>query len=357
MRNFLILAVLFFSSACHNPNSTSKDPSLRKMPFDPRVFLSIPHEEEQSLLRRKLLNTILNSDLKKNNSLDVNESVIVENEDQFKFVSGNYKFSKRNLIEYKNAKANCAEVIVSHSDQLDIFFVPQGIHYNKAFQQLGLRPSADSNYFWVDNEDNYLIKNKTYYILDASKKELKNNDVYFNSSQYMIGSDFNEKISSFSTNQIIKLKMNVAYFKREIGLVSIHRKDMPNRKDCDREADTCGPCTFELETSGKLIPEKLLSTDLLDLDIIINGRNYHLSELSPFMDQEGNISVVLDLKKLVNTEMVSIEFHLNELPRLLKRVSGMNYSGACMNEVVTNVIDVTPSLTINLSATILGRKL
>ena len=125
MRNYLILALLFISSACHNQNSTSKDPSVRKMPFEASVFLSIPHEAEQSFLRRKLLNTVLNEDLQKNDSSVENRHEVIGNEDQFKFVKGNYKFSFGELSEYKNAKGNSAEVIVSYRDHLDIFFVPQ----------------------------------------------------------------------------------------------------------------------------------------------------------------------------------------------------------------------------------------
>ena len=64
MRAYLLLSTLLLSTACHHSNTTSTDPNVRKMPFDNTVFLSIPHNEEQSILRRKLLNEALNERMK-----------------------------------------------------------------------------------------------------------------------------------------------------------------------------------------------------------------------------------------------------------------------------------------------------
>jgi hypothetical protein len=361
MRAYLLLSALLLSTACHHSNTTSTDPSVRKMPFDNTAFLSIPHSEEQSILRRKLLNEALTDELKKANKSELSQVVKIDDGDQFKFVNDSYKLSKITLEEYKRMKANAAEVIVSYNDRLEIYFVPTGIRRDKAFDQLGLLTDIDSNSYWVETPDAYLFKNKTYYLVNASRKEMKENDVYFNHSESAIGSDFNDKILSYDRNQIIELKINADYFVKETSYVEMKRTGpAPSRRSCDWEAGTCGSqvCTFKMEApTGGLLRSKLTNSELVDLDIVINGRSYPLIELKPKIDQEGNFLVMLDLKKMVNTDMASIEFRQNPQYPVAKNVSGVEYSGSCNNGNDNRVIDITPLLKINLDAMVLGRKL
>jgi hypothetical protein len=357
MRAYLLLSALLLSTACHHLNSTSTDPNVRKMPFDNTAFLSISHTEEQSILRRKLLNEALTEELKKANRSESGQIMKIEDGDKFKFVNDSYKFTKGNFEEYKKMKANTAEVIVSYKDRLEIYFVPTGIRQDKAFNQLGLLTDTDSTFYWGESTDAYLLKNKTYYLVHATRKEMKENDIYFNHFESLIGSDFNDKISSFAANQIIELKIDAAYLTRATSLVAINRGDKPNHKNCDWEAGTCSSCTFQIETPGGLVRTPLSSSEQVDLDILINGRSYPLSELKPLIDQEGSFKITLDLKKMVNTDMASIEFRQNPQYPVTKNVSGINYSGSCSNGGITNVIDITPSLKINLGAVVLGRKL
>lgn len=345
---FSLLSVTFCAAiACKNTNSTTNELSARKLPFDNSVYFTVPHLEGRSSLRKKLLNQALAIKLKSN--VEMNESQEIKKDDT--------KFSTSNLTEYKNFKKNAAEVIVSFRDRLEIYFVPNGISREKAFQQLALEPESDASFFWIGSSDAYLMKEKSYFLISTTNKEMRENDVYFNNSVENLGSDFNELYFSFSSSQIISLKVKAEYFIKETTYALL----TGNRNRCrgsDWESGNCGSCEYKMEApTGALIKTTLDTASFVDLDIIINGRSYPLLELRPLKDKDGNFIVTLDLKKIVTTDLVTIEFRKNLQVPVLKDVIGVEYSDGCAGRGHTKKIDVTPSLKIDLEMNIQGRNL
>ena len=202
-----------------------------------------------------------------------------------------------------------------------------------------------------------MLKNGTYYLISSNKKELKENDIYFSNSQNKIGTNFNENYFQFTNNQIINLKLSVEYFEKETSALNLTHPG-PSLRNCDREAGTCGTCEYKMEkVTGALIKKQIPTINLIDFDIIINGRNYPISELKPKLDDEGNFIVTLDLKNLVLTDLVSVEFHQNAQLPVLKNIFGYDYSLSCFGRNDSSTIDITPSIILNLEANILGRKI
>lgn len=356
--SLLNLTLLTFSIlgivACQNSNSTSTDPAIRALPFDNTVFLSIPHTEGHSQLRRKLLNQALNDELKLHKEL--NATVEIKAEDTFKFEEDTYKLPPPTMAEYKYFKENSAELIVSYVDHLEVYFVPTGISREKAFRQLNLSPVSDSRFIWVATPDIFLEKEKTYYLVSTTSQELKDNDIYFNSAHKDLGSDFNEKYFSFSSNQIINLRVKAEYFVKETAYSTLRGRKVNCSRDL-MEAGACGACEYKMETTtGAVVSKQLATSELVDLEILINGRSYPLVELRPSKDKQGNFIVTLDLKKIVDTDLATVEFRQNAQYPVLKNVTGFNYNSNCISQSHSNTIDLTPALKIDLGMEILGRK-
>ena len=91
MKIFFLMTLLSIQVGCNNLNSTSSALSERNLPFDNTIYLTIPHQADQSILRRKLLNIELTNQL--NDSEELDEKSQVNKGDEFLFVDDSLKYS------------------------------------------------------------------------------------------------------------------------------------------------------------------------------------------------------------------------------------------------------------------------
>ncbi|RPJ74067.1 MAG: hypothetical protein EHM20_11225 [Alphaproteobacteria bacterium] len=347
--SLLLFSLLFATMACKNINSTSTEMADRKLPFNSKAFLRLENIEIKSNMRQQFLNTTLAKKLKSN--FEIKEFEKLTEEELL-------ESSSLNPLDYYRLKENSAEVVISFSDRIEIYFVPTGISNEKVLSQLGIVPDEGSEFFWLEAPDAYLINKKTYYLTSTTIKELKENDVYFNQNVENLGSDFNEKYFSFSNSQIVKLKIKSDYRVKETAHVILAGRNASSYKRCDWEAGECKACKYQIEAAtGNYIKRDLETAASLDLDVIINGKNYPLVELKPTRDASGDFVVELDLKKMADSKLVSIEFHKNIQYPITKIVSGFGYTMSCMDKSLSSNIDITPSLKIDLEMSVFGRNI
>lgn len=359
MKHFLFLTLLFFTVACDTTNTTSTDPTVRHMPFDNSAYISIPHQEGQSILRRKLLNLSLTNQLKKaENPAVMDEEMKIQEGDEFNFTNDAFQSSSLNLEEYKTFKSNAAEVVVSYQNRLEIYFVPTGIARNKAFTQLGVIEEADATFTWVESPDDFLVKGKVYYLLSSTKTNLKENDGYYNQQKISLGEQFNEKILSFSSNQIVELELNVNYFLKETyNSLTINRPVKFCTLDM-RDAEMCNSCSFKLEKlTGGLINKPLENSDLIDLDIIINEKKYPFKDLNPIKAKNGNFIVTLNLKKMSAVNGIIFQIRQNPPSQVFRNVAATEVSSYCRDSNTTLLLDMTPVVKMNAELNVKGRSL
>lgn len=352
------ILIMSFAIACNHRNTTSEEPAARKFAFDNSAYLNIPHEVEESILRRKLLNLALEERI--NSAFDKEKENVahkVNPEDTFLFQKKTFKLDPKSFEEFGRFSENSAQVVVSYEDRLEIYFVPTGISKEKALLQLGVQPARDSRFFWLKASEPYLTKNNIYYLLSASNKNLLDNDAFFNSEIKTIGSEFNELYFSFASNQILNLVIKADYLEVETVYEILKGQKYKCTSDY-REAGLCSTCYFKMEAAtGAMVKKVLKNAQLVDLDIVVNGRSYPLRELRPVIDSSGNFNVTLDLKKMVTTDLASVEFHLNRPYPVFKNVIGVDYGVSCSELGHSKTLDLTPSLKINLEMNVLGRNL
>lgn len=347
--SLLLISILFATVACKNTNSTSTEIADRKLPFNTEAFLRLENIEIKSNMRQKFLNSTLSKKLK--SDFEIKEFERLTEEELL-------EASSLNPLEYYRLKENSAEIVISFSDRIEVYFVPTGISKEKVLLQLGIVPDEGSDFFWIETPDAYLMNKKTYYLTSTTIKELKENDINFNQNIENLGEDFNEKYFSFSNSQIIKLKIKTDYRVKETTNVALVGANQSGYVRCDLESGNCKPCRYKIEAvTGNYIKRDLTTAGIVDLDIIINGKNYPMAELNPTRDGNGDFIVILDLKKITDSSLVSIEFHKNIQYPVTKTANGFDYSWSCINKNVSTNIDITPSLKINLEMNVLGRNI
>ena len=348
----LIFLSLFLSIACNN-NSTTNNPAIRNYPFDNKAYFKITHQEDQSILRQKLLNLSLTNLLNKASQLSDVEKI--KQGDEFRFSTGKFKSPRFDLLEYNKMKSIAAEVIVSYSNRLEIYFVPVGIERNNALNQLALNTEPGESLSWIDSTDYTLLKNKVYYLLSSNKAQLLNNDIHFNSQKIIIEESFNQKTFNFSKNQVMEIELNINYLVKETSLQGFNGTKRKCTRDM-QEAGLCEECTYKMETlTGRFIKKSLENIDLVDLDIFINEKKYNLNDLNPIKDTNGHFKIILDLKQLVDTSLVNIQILQNIQNPVLKMVKATDVASMCAAQNMNNIIDVTPSVKINFEMKVLGR--
>lgn len=358
MKLFLLIFV-FINLACKKENSTPSDLNARKFNFDNRRYHSISYSEGKSLLRRKILNRLLEEKIKitKDLTKDQNEEskILADESSQLEM---NILKEIPKLKEYQEFKENSAEVFISYADHLDVYFVPTGISRENGLAQLAIVPTAGASFYWINSRDNYLMKGQSYYLISASNQELKENDVYFNSSTVKIGNHFNDTSFNFSNAQVITLKVNIDYFEKETA-VNVFQGEKIYCKENALDIEVCsGPCEFSREAlTGEFIRKKYDLTKANGLEVLINGSSYSLLDFVPTKDEEGRFLVEIDLKKLVTANKVVVEFRQNEVDQVFNYVSAFNYSKSCLNKVKDQKINFTPILNINLEMMVKGRRI
>jgi hypothetical protein len=355
MTKALMVSFLILFSACGKKNSTSTDLRVRKNFYNPSAYLTIKHHSEDSILRRKLLNSILDSRIEINPKL-VEKSLIAD-EDEFKFSGEKTIFSNYNIEEYKNLSENSAKLIVSFEDRLEIYFLPSGILKEKVLSDLHLEASEQRHFDWIQSDVEFLTKGKIYYLVSSKKTDLLDNDIYFHNQFLALGESFNEKIFTFSKYQVLELKLAVDYIEKEVVVSTLRGQSIKCTKDM-REAGMCDPCFYKIEVlSGQMVKNSLETTQLIDFDIHINGKKYSLADFHPVKEKNGSFKILIDLKKILTDEFASVQFTKNAQPTVTKVVRTFEETSMCAHHNVESKFDITPSVNMNLDLNVRGRTL
>ena len=355
MKFFLFFLLIVLNVSCKKTISPGKDGQVRNFPFDNSIYLNIPHAEDQSILRRKLLNLNLSNQLK-NNDIAIDSEINYG--DEFVFLDDLNKASTIDQRDYKNIRSNSAEIIVSYKDHLEIYFVPTGITSSDAIAQLKIVPDPEASFSWVNLPGKYLYKNKIYYLLSATKVDYRDNDVHFYQQKISLGDNLNDKIFTFSANQILELEIKIDYSLKETGIVEVNGENRMCPAKIAIDGGGCGSCVYKIEVaSGRFLKQSVDNIDFVNFDIVVNEKKYHLNEFKPEKMENGNFKFTIELKKLVKSEFGKVQFFQNPQQTVTKSVNGFEFTYQCRYKSVSNAIDVTPSMKINLEMNTLGRTL
>lgn len=325
----LILLLSLVLSSCGRP----KDNAMRgERPFiargENKVFLSIDHPNDVSLLRQKLLNTVVQSALKDplrktSDSISFRDEFIINNMDK--------DILLQDEVIYKENEQWMSKVIVSYRDRLEVYFVPDLILVSRLIDVLNLKADADREFLWVNPHLKSTAKGSTFYLLSLNHDDLIANDEYFYQEEYDWGADYSTKELNILKNQKVEIKVNYDFLvqtgvpQRFLG---------SNRLKCSRDlveaGGFCGQHYYTRIVNGGSF-EKTQMTDLanLGLDIEIGDKFFNPSQLNAHLESDGFFKILLNPSEMVNLISYKIAFRALPPPAYIKKVMNYDLTPGC----------------------------
>jgi len=345
MKFLIVCSLLTFTLACKKENLTSNN---GLMPFMSKSYLNLPHKEDQSILRRKLLHLRLGQVLHDDSSEEIDAS------DVFEILGSHFRMSKKKQEEYNQLKASCAELIISFIDHLEIYFVPTGIDREIALKQIGITLPTGANISWNEGTPLKLLKGNIYYLLSSTDNEMKNNDIYFHSEKNNLGEKYQDIEFTFSLSQQVILDFDTQYLENQVGVANREGAKIKCTKDI-LEAGLCNPCSYKIQTvTGGLI-ERAFKLEEINLSIMIDGKEFSLQELDASIDSKNHILVVLNFKKLTKNNLVKVTILNSAIKPISRQVEGFDFSDSCYGRNAKSTLDLTPVINKSLEMEIQGR--
>lgn len=347
MRFYLLLSLLFLA-AC-GKNEEVLEGKTTPSAFEEKNFVSFKHEKGDSLLRRKLLNQIVEESLKDKPLSSEHE---ITKGDEFIFRDGIFELSEKDKNIFKEKEKYLTKLIVSYEDSQEIFFLPDNIPLNLIADQLHLTPQKDSVFRFVNSHIAKTQRGNTLYLVSFNKMNLVDNDKYFYQQKLSGLNNINDRILNFHSSQEIEIKVKYQYFVQ----TSIAQDFNGPQKKCSRdmlEAGLCNVCSYSKRMPGPQY-EAQAPGSLADLGFIavIDGKEFSINELSHQNLGDGYFSVHLDLKKLATTNNLSLRLQKTSSKVTTILSNPYNVQGNCSgipmasNETYQSRSELTPEIII-----------
>lgn len=171
MRASLIILSLAVLVSC-GKKSNNLGSSVVMDAFEQKSFITIPHEENKSLIRSKLLNSLVEQTFP---ALVENPSSKIQNNDELK----NYEMPEKDLKNYQDKERGYNKVIVSYQDREEVYFVPERALVANLISDLELSAGADRVLKILPGASEKTYKGGVVYIVSVNHEDLMKNDHNF----------------------------------------------------------------------------------------------------------------------------------------------------------------------------------
>jgi hypothetical protein len=351
----LILLLSLIISSCGRP----KDNAMRgEQPYiargENKVFLSLEHPHDASLLRQKLLNTVVQSALKEP-LRKTSDKIFFRDE----FIINNTKrdILAQDEVIYKENELWMSKVIVSYQDRLEVYFVPDQILISRLVAVLNLKADADREFLWVNPHLSATAKGSTFYLLSFNHDDLIANDESFYQEEYDWGADYSTKELNILKNQKLEILVNYN-FMAQTGVPQ--RFKGSNSLKCSWEyiesGTFCGQHYYTRIVNGGSF-EKAQMNDLakLGLDIEVGKKFYNPTQLNAHLVSDGFFKISVNPSELVDLDSYRIAFKAFTPPAYIKKVMNYDLTPGCnpIHTSATEAFSAQSSFKIRLK--VIGR--
>lgn len=347
MRFYLLLTLLFLVSC--GKNQELLEGKTTPSAFEEKNFVSFKHKKGDSLLRRKLLNQIVEETLK---DKPLSEEHKVAYGDEFIFRDEVFEFSEKEKKIFNEKEKYLSKLIVSYDDAQEIFFLPDNIPLSLIADQLHLSPQKDSAFRFVNSSLAKTQKGHTLYLVSFNKMNLVENDKYFYQQKISGEGNIFERTISLHSSQELEIGIDYQYF---IQTSIVQNFTGPQRR-CNRdlmEAGLCDSCSYSKKVPGPHFEKRSLdSVEDLGLSLIIEGKKFSLNDFRIQKNSETRISFLVDLKSLALTNNLNLSLNKNGNRTFTQLSNPFNVQGNCSgigmasNETYQTKVDLRPEITI-----------
>ena len=345
----LILSFMVTFVSCGKKDSNILKGSLGAEAIEQKDFLTIPHEDNNSLIRSKLLNSIVEKDFP---ALVNNPDNAVKANDEL----SNFEISERDLKNYQQKEKNFFKVIVSYVDREEIYFIAERILLSELINRLELSPGGEGRVFKMfstDNERTY--KGGVIYLISLNHEDLMKNDQKY----------YKERISMTRNSIVIDsyktatLSVNYDFYMQKVAAQNFRGTLVVRcNRDLLEAGIPCGqPCEYKRNMpSGDF--EKIAQTNLshLGFGLKYSDRVFSINELAIGKQQAGSFEVEIKSPDMVGEDFYTLELVQMPSSTYQRSAPGFDYSIMCDGQRNING-DVTLQSKVNFSmaVTLLGR--
>lgn len=291
---FIILTIAMLAS-CEKKENTIAEPIVIDS-LEQKSYLVIPHGEDGSVIRSKLLNEVVEQSFPANKL--VAEFKIKNNDELHGFA-----MSDRDMKSYQLKSSTMAKIVVSYSDHEEVYFLPQKIALDEITEELQLIPEKDRVLKVLPNEYLATSKGVAFYLVNVNHEDLMMNDQKFFQSEAV------EYKNSFLVDSYKAASLLVDY---EFYLQKLSPQAFGGKKiRCTRdliEAGMCGPtCSYT-----RNIPVNdysvAVETDLAKLGFSVkySDKTKSVSEFKVNKDMSAHFEVELESQQTIG-DVYSVE--------------------------------------------------
>jgi hypothetical protein len=272
--------------------------------FDKRPLLILPHKNEESRLRNKLIEQFINRELK------TNQNIEIDSFDELQF-SGSVVRDQFDIQDFQIKSKELTRVYVSNASNFYAYLVPINIPIEKIADRLEINPEEGRKLILMTSSEGATKAGQAIYFLSVNHEDLIAHDRLSYSEQFKVDTKSNSHQLKLRYGQKATLLFDVNYYVQALYVQQFNglaRKCTPDLS----EAGACDICTFNREVpSSELKLFKATSLDELGIELTVGNQNFASKEMG-ITFSESRVELKLDVNNF--TKEAEVDFKFNFKP-------------------------------------------
>lgn len=344
----LSLSITFVS--CGKKDSNLLQGSVGIEAIEQKDFLTIPHEDNKSLIRSKLLNSIVEKDFP---ALVNNPDNGVKTHDEL----NDFEISERDLKNYQQKEKDFSKIIVSYVDREEIYFVAERILVTELIKKLELSPGGEERVFKMfstDNERTY--KGGVIFLISLNHKDLMKNDQRFYKEKIIM----NKQSIVIDSYKTAILSVSYDFYLQKVSAQNFRdTKILRCNRDLIEAGIPCGsPCVYKRHMpSGEF--EKVGQGNLNDLGFGLKytDRVMAVNELGITRQKDGSFEIEINSHDMEGENFYRLELVQTPSSSYQKSSPGFDYNLMCEagQKNVNGNVTLQSKVNFSMAVTLLGR--
>lgn len=347
MRTSLIILILATFVSCGKKTNEINIPNTQST-FISEKALVVPHDENGSVIRPKLLNKIVENSFP---ALSANQNSIIQIHDELHKV----ELSEGELKDYEIKEKILTKVVVSFSDREEVYFIKERIPVQDFILTLRLNPEQDRKLKMVPTPYTQSFPGAVFYIASVSYEDLMKNDQQFYSAESAID-NFQEKIY-FQSYKSVLLKVDYDFKAQSLAPAVYTAPKVRCSRDSIEDGSCGNGCSFTANLPINKF-EKATPENLQDLGLVVkyDDNLVKVDSLSVINAKEGYFEMKLNAAEIVDGQR---SFQVSQIPSALYTKAGAryNFSSGCSSEDRAKVspYNQATQVSMNVKVNIFGR--
>lgn len=342
--------ILLLATICSCGKETNEISTYKKeSSYVSEKSLSIPHNENGSLIRSKLLNKIVESNFP---DVKVVPSNIIQIHDELK----NSDLLESELKDYEIKEKILTKVVVSFSDREEIYFVRDKIPAQNLVATLNLNPETDRKFKLMPTPYSQTFIGATFYIVSVNHEDLMRNDQDF----YSVESSSNNlaDVFYFKSFQSILIKVDYDFKVQSLGPVGYKAPDIK----CGRgESPMDGYCGSQCSYTANLPIDNFERTtpkNLQELGLVVNyfSASVDVGQIPVSNARDGHFEIKINSKEAAG-ETFTLKFLKTASSTYSGRSARYNFVGPCNlnDKAITTPYTLNTQVNIKVAVKKFGR--